>query len=49
MNELDTITKSIVQNSSESDGQSLDYLKQMVSNMKKPSLDFCYKILYYFV
>lgn len=49
MNKLDNIIKSIVQNSNESDGQVLDYLKQMVTNMKKPPLDFCYKIIYYFV
>lgn len=49
MNELDTIVKSIVQNLNESDGRVLDYLKQIISNMKKPTLDFCYKILHYFV
>lgn len=49
MNELDTIIKSIVQNSNESDGRVLDYLKQLYSNMKKPTLDFDYKIIYYIV
>lgn len=49
MNELDNIIKSIVQNSNGRNERVLDYLKQMVSNIKKPPLDFCYKIIYYFV